>query len=344
MTLIFAYSKFLLYICSRKMNTSTITQHIAAFQREEVYYIVDEALGLNLQPQLAIHAGEETKTLETVARIWDWLLAQHATRRALVVCIGGGVVTDLGGFAASAYRRGVDYVNIPTTLLSMVDAATGGKTGINYGGLKNAIGVIRQPLDTIILPQWLETLPQQQLLSGYGEVVKTALLDQHVWQMGILPENVADYIDDILAVKQRIVAADPTEQGLRKALNLGHTIGHAIEELTIHRFPDSPIHQLPHGYAVLYGLVAELYLSVIKLGLDRQVLQQVAHLMVEYFGRPQCACSDYNQLIGLMRDDKKNEQVGQINFTLLKAIGEPIVNCTATEQEIKEALDYLFTI
>jgi len=327
------------------MDLSSVKDQIAALGRDEVYFIVDEALGWDLQPQFTIHASEENKSLETMTRIWDWLFSLHATRHALIVCIGGGVVTDLGGFAASTYRRGVDYVNIPTTLLSMVDAATGGKTGINYNGLKNAIGVIREPLATLIMPEWLNTLPSEQLISGFGEVIKTALLDKGLWQKGWRIEDIGWRIEEVLAVKRRIVEQDPTEKGLRKALNLGHTVGHAMEEFALHPTPYT-LHPTPllHGYAVMYGLVAELYLSVIKLGLDRKVLQQVSHLMIEYFSRPQCGCADYSELIALMREDKKNEHVGELNFTLLKAIGEPMINCIVTEEEIKEALDYLFTL
>jgi len=322
------------------MDLSFVNTQIAALGRDEVYYIVDEALGLDLQPQFAIHTSEENKSLDTVTRVWDWLFSLHATRRALIVCIGGGVVTDLGGFAASTYRRGVDYVNVPTTLLSMVDAATGGKTGINYGGLKNAIGVIREPLATIMDSKWLDTLPAEQLISGFGEVIKTALLDKDLWKQGVRIEEVGLRIEDMLAVKRRIVAQDSTEQGIRKALNLGHTVGHALEEFRMHNAQFTML----HGYAVIYGLVAELYLSVIKLGLDRKVLQQISHLMLEQFGRPSCGCSDYAELIALMRDDKKNETPNELNFTLLKAIGEPVINCAATEDEVKEALDYLFTL
>jgi len=322
------------------MDLSFVNTQIAALGRDEVYYIVDEALGLDLQPQFAIHASEENKSLDTVTRVWDWLFSLHATRRALIVCIGGGVVTDLGGFAASTYRRGVDYVNVPTTLLSMVDAATGGKTGINYGGLKNAIGVIREPLATIMDSKWLDTLPAEQLISGFGEVIKTALLDKELWKQGVRIEEVGLRIEDVLAVKRRFVAQDSTEQGIRKALNLGHTVGHALEEFRMHNAQFTML----HGYAVIYGLVAELYLSVIKLGLDRKVLQQISHLMLEQFGRPSCGCSDYADLIALMRDDKKNETPGELNFALLKAIGEPVINCAATEDEVKEALDYLFTL
>ncbi|MCQ2331285.1 MAG: 3-dehydroquinate synthase, partial [Paludibacteraceae bacterium] len=201
----------------------------------EVLYLVDKALGIQLPDMLALTVSESIKTLATVQTIWDWLLDHHATRRTLLVCVGGGVITDLGGFAAATYRRGIDYINVPTTLLAMVDAAVGGKTGFDYRGLKNSIGVIREPLETIILPEWLQTLPSKELLSGYAELIKTALLDNNVMDLTALLKddlrNWEPYITQAVEVKKRIVAEDPTEQGLRKVLNLGHTIGHALEEL-----------------------------------------------------------------------------------------------------------------
>lgn len=314
----------------------------------EVLYLVDKALGVQLPDMLVLTVSESIKTLATVQTIWDWLLDHHATRRTLLVCVGGGVITDLGGFAAATYRRGIDYINVPTTLLAMVDAAVGGKTGFDYRGLKNSIGVIREPLETIILPEWLQTLPDKDVLSGYAELIKTALLDNNVMDLTALLKddlrNWEPYITQAVEVKKRIVAEDPTEQGLRKVLNLGHTIGHALEELTIHQFTDSSIHHLPHGFAVMYGLVAELYLSVVLLGLDKQVLQQITHVMMENYGRPVCSCKDYDRLIELMHDDKKNEQEGQINFTLLRAVGEPVINQVVEESLIREALEYLFTL
>lgn len=314
----------------------------------EVLYLVDKALGIQLPDMLALTVSESIKTLATVQTIWDWLLDHHATRRTLLVCVGGGVITDLGGFAAATYRRGIDYINVPTTLLAMVDAAVGGKTGFDYRGLKNSIGVIREPLETIILPEWLQTLPDKDVLSGYAELIKTALLDNNVMDLTALLKddlrNWEPYITQAVEVKKRIVAADPTEQGLRKVLNLGHTIGHALEELTIHQFTDSSIHPINHGFAVMYGLVAELYLSVVLLGLDKQVLQQITHVMMENYGRPVCSCKDYDRLIELMRDDKKNEQEGQINFTLLRAVGQPVINQVVEEKMIREALEYLFTL
>ena len=328
------------------------------YPHREVMYLVDKALNLHLPNMLELSVSESMKTLATVQTIWDWLLEHHVTRQTVLVCIGGGVITDLGGFAAATYRRGIDYINIPTTLLAMVDASIGGKTGFDYRGLKNSIGVIREPLETIILPEWLQTLSTKELLSGYAELIKTALLNKDMIDLTALLKdelvNLDPYITQAVEVKKRIVAQDPTEQGLRKVLNLGHTIGHALEELSFHQsispsIAASAAHHsvnspLPHGFAVMYGLVAELYLSVVLLELDKHVLQQITHIMMENYGRPVCSCKDYDRLIELMHDDKKNEQDGQINFTLLRAVGEPVINQVVEEPLIREALEYLFTL
>lgn len=296
-------------------------------------------------PVLTLPDGEAAKSLATVQQIWDFLLDHRITRRGLLICIGGGVLTDLGGLAASTYKRGIAFIHIPTTLLAMVDASSGGKTGINYRGLKNVIGTFAMPLSTLICPSLLSTLPPREMLSGFAEMLKTGLLDPgDLWQrllrydLETLPvEPLHALIDDCLAVKQRIVSADPHEEGLRKALNLGHTFGHALEEKSL----DEP---LPHGYAVLYGLIAELYLSVTKLGCPREPLQQLTQLMLHYYGRPQCKCSDRQALISLMQQDKKNERTAEINCTLLSAIGQPAVNTVITPAEADEALEYLFSL
>ena len=223
-------------------------------------------------PVLWLEVGETQKSLETVQCIWDFLFAQDITRRGLLICIGGGVLTDLGGFAAGTYKRGIDYINIPTTLLAMVDASVGGKTGFNYNGLKNAIGVFAQPVETLICPSLLSTLPVRQFLSGFGELAKTALLNHRLWpqvlqyDLDTMPlDALTPLIGASVQVKTRIVAADPHEEGIRKALNLGHTFGHALEEISLG--------ELPHGYAVFYGLIAELYLSVTRLNCPREPLQ-----------------------------------------------------------------------
>ena len=296
-------------------------------------------------PTLTIETSEELKSFATVERIWDFLLEKGITRRGLLICIGGGVLTDLGGFAAATYKRGIDYINVPTTLLAMVDASSGGKTGFNYRGLKNVIGSFHAPVETLICPSLLATLPVREMLSGFGEMLKTGLLDnrQCLWnrllqydleRMDI--DELTPLIEECVRVKEQIVAADPKEAGLRKALNLGHTFGHALEEISLGT--------IPHGYAVVYGLIAELYLSVTKMGCPREPLQQLTQLVLHYYGRPQCKCSDREQLIALMRQDKKNERTAEINCTLLQQIGEPVINQVINADEANEALEYLFAL
>lgn len=344
---------------------------------------------------LVLPIDEESKTLASVERIWQWLIEQQADRQDIVHAIGGGTLLDTVGFAAATYKRGIRWISEPTTLLSMVDAGTGGKTGVNYGGVKNAVGCFWPPEEVIIRMDYLDTLPGEEILSGYAEMVKHKLIDHrtidHLPFIGQLPEPFSLTEEDIhhsIAIKQYYVEQDPTEQGIRKALNLGHTIGHALEALSLGGLTPGPLSpkgkegakvqkvqevqgvqslreaigaidsigaigtigtigtiglngsRMRHGYAVMYGLAAELYLSHIRLGLDKQIVSTIAHLITEYYGRPNVSCKRYDELIDLMRQDKK----GSLNFTLLEGIGKPIINQILTEQEIKEALDYLFTI
>ena len=300
-------------------------------------------------PVLTLVASEEHKTIASLQRVWDFLMENGATRSDIVVNIGGGYISDIGGMAAATYRRGMRYINVPTTLLAMVDASVGGKTGINYRGMKNYVGVFHAPEEVRLYPHFLRTLPNRELLSGFAELLKTALLDseqfagdamawledwsEHGWTTD-LSERLEELIRRAVACKERYVASDPYDQGLRHALNLGHTIGHAIEEVQMGK--------MPHGYAVMFGLVAELYLSVVLQGLDRRWLQQVTSLMVSRYHRPECKCSDYDRLITLMHEDKKNEDEEHISFVLLPAIGRP-VNAVVSETLIREALEYLFS-
>ena len=321
--------------------------------KKEIVYLVDNKLPLEVPfPTLRMDVDEAHKTIETVMHIWDFLLENNVTRRGILVCVGGGVLTDIGGFAAATYKRGIEYINIPTTLLAMVDASSGGKTGINYGGLKNSIGCFAPPKETIMDVKWLKTLPIREMLSGFGEMLKTGLVEnaasgtQHtkgLWEellqydleeMDV--EKLTPLIERCVAVKQQIVANDPQEEGLRKVLNFGHTFGHALEEKSLGT--------MPHGYAVVYGMIAELYLSVVKLGCHREPLQQLTQLMIHYYGRPECKCSDRSQLIELMQRDKKNERQGEINCTLLQDVGLPKINQIVTCDEAKEALEYLFSL
>lgn len=301
-------------------------------------------------PVLWLETNEKNKSLETITQIWDFLFANGITRRGLLICVGGGVLTDIGGFAAATYKRGIDYINIPTTLLAMVDASSGGKTGINYQGLKNSIGVFSDPIQTLLYPEWLTTLPTQQVLSGYGEMLKTGLLNENLWpkllqydldHMDI--QALTPLIQQCLDTKRTIVVADPKEEGWRKVLNLGHTFGHALEEIQMVNGQSSNGEWL-HGYAVVYGLIAELYLSVTKLGCPREPLQQLTQVMLQYYGKPQCKCSDRDKLIALMQQDKKNERTAQINCTLLRAIGSPVINQIISINEANEAFDYLFSL
>jgi 3-dehydroquinate synthase len=294
-------------------------------------------------PTLSLAVSEQKKSLETVQQIWDFLFAHGITRRGLLICIGGGILTDLGGFAAATYKRGIDYINVPTTLLAMIDASTGGKTGINYGGLKNSIGCFAPPIETLIWTGWLETLPTKEVLSGFGEMLKMGLIVNDLWgalmryDLDTMPiDSLQPLIAQCVEAKERIVATDPKEEGLRKVLNFGHTFGHALEEKSLGA--------IPHGYVVVYGMIAELYLSVTKLGCSKEPLQQLTHLMLHYYGKPNCKCSDREALIALMQQDKKNERTAQINCTLIQHIGSPLVNQVITPEEANEALEYLFSL
>lgn len=298
-------------------------------------------------PRLELEDGEEHKTLAAVERIWRFLLDRRATRDALLVNVGGGMVCDLGGFAASTYKRGIAFVNVPTTLLAMVDASTGGKTGFDYAGLKNIIGTFALPARTLIEPSFLRTLPPRQLLSGYGEMLKHALLDtENHWnellRIAEEPDKTAERMGAMvprsLAVKERIVSADPQERGLRRALNLGHTVGHAIEAQTIAEGA-----AVPHGYCVVYGMVCALYISVLRYDFPRRVLHQLEQLMLRLYGRPVCNCRAQDTLLDRMRQDKKNTDSG-IRFTLLHRIGDPVTDATVSESEIREAVAYLFSL
>ena len=280
-------------------------------------------------------------------QIWDALLKGGATRNALLINLGGGMVTDLGGFAAATYMRGIRYVNVPTTLLAMVDASSGGKTGFDYRGVKNLVGCFAQPEATLVYLPFLDTLPVDEWLSGYAEMLKHGLLDSVSHWSKLLELDVNDPKCSIssellaanMAVKERIVATDPKEKGERKLLNFGHTIGHAIEEVYV-----SEGREVKHGYCVLWGMVAEVYLSVVKLGLDRHVLTQLSHLMIAYYGRPKCDCRQRDKLVDWMRKDKKNRVSDEIHFTLLRGIGDGVWDQTVSRAELDEALEYLFSL
>jgi 3-dehydroquinate synthase len=292
---------------------------------------------------ISIGATDTHKTLDSLAHVWEELGRLGGTRHTLLINKGGGMVTDLGGFAASTFKRGIQYINIPTTLLAMVDASVGGKTGINFRGLKNEIGVFNNAATVILSTQFLRTLDRENILSGYAEMLKHGLISNEAMWAELLNFNLdTEQLDlttlqrmlaDSVAVKQRIVTEDPLEHGIRKALNLGHTAGHAFESFALSHGP------ILHGYAVAYGLVCELYLSCVNTGFPTDKMRQTISFIREHYGRMSITCDDYPTLFEFMTHDKKNT-AGSINFTLLGGIGDIRINQTATKDEIYEAIDF----
>lgn len=308
----------------------------------EYCYPVIAASGIVSQAvSITVPAGDIHKNIETLSYIWLELSKKGATRKSLLLNLGGGMITDLGGFAASAFKRGIRYFNIPTTLLGAVDAAVGGKTGINFNGLKNEIGVFNPADEVLISTAFFRTLDRENFLSGYAEMLKHGLLsgsEAYDGLFGIGPEQadtpeMLQLVRKSVQVKESIVKADPYERGLRKALNLGHTVGHAFESLS--HFRKSPVY---HGYAVAWGLVCELLLSHLQLRFPLERVRQLAGFVRENYGVFPIGCKDYPQLLELMRHDKKNDSEA-INFTLLKDIGQAEINQTASSEKIEIMFD-----
>ena len=286
-----------------------------------------------------LDCGEENKSVESVSRIWMMLSKQGARRSSILVCVGGGVVTDLGGFAASTFKRGMRCINVPTTLLAQVDASLGGKTGFNFNGLKNEIGTFSIPEKVIIDPRFLNHLPVRERMSGFAEMIKHGLLSNREYLTRLLnlehQEMTQEYMLELIrrsvTIKNEIVTRDPREQGLRKVLNFGHTIGHVIESLSITR--GTP---LLHGEAVALGLVAELYLSVKEKGFPEEIYREVRNFVKQHYP-PYPLMDHVDTLYELMLPDKKNERWG-VNFTLLPGIGEFSLDNYCSKDLVVEAL------
>ena len=296
---------------------------------------------------ITISPTDGHKNLESLSHVWQALQEGGATRHSLLLNLGGGMVTDLGGFAASTFKRGIDFINIPTTLLAMVDASVGGKTGFNFDGLKNEIGVFNDAKFVILDTEFLRTLDAHNVRSGYAEMLKHGLISDNKHWADLLNFNLAQpdlkHLQTLLAksvgVKEKIVEKDPKEKGIRKALNFGHTFGHAFESYSLRAYEQNGKTPLLHGYAVAYGLICELYLSAIKTGFPTEKMHQTVRFIRDYYGNYPITCDDYDKLIDLMRHDKKNNS-GVINFTLLSDVGQININQTASDDEIKECLDF----
>ena len=298
---------------------------------------------LDNTPIIEIPAGDDNKSLNTLTHVWQELEHCGATRHSVMVNVGGGVVTDLGGLAAATFKRGIDFINVPTTLLGAVDAAVGGKTGINFNGLKNEIGAFAPASAVIISTCFFPTLPSEQIKSGFAEMLKHAMLNSREEFQQLLNfhfdsidlEHLLEHLKASVKIKENIVAQDPTEQGLRKALNLGHTVGHALESFALES--GKPV---PHGYAVAWGLVAEAVLSHMSQGFPTQDLYDLAGFVKDNYGAPAITCDHYDRLITLMRHDKKSI-AGEINCTLLKQCGSFTIDNSIDEETLKSALDIL---
>lgn len=291
---------------------------------------------------ITIAAGEESKNIDSLAYLWGELSSRGATRHSLLINVGGGMITDLGGMAAATFKRGMAFVNIPTTLLGAVDAAVGGKTGINFAGLKNEVGVFAQARMVVISTCFFDTLPRVELLSGYAEMLKHGLIDGEAHYNALLNYDITSPDADTLlpllqysvGVKCRIVEQDPHEQALRKVLNLGHTVGHAIES---HSHKHGRV--VAHGYAVAWGLVCELVIAHRTLSFPSDVIYDLARFVERNYGAYAITCDDYDELIVLMQHDKKN--VGEkINFSLIKKIGEMSLDNYIDPKEIEISLDF----
>ncbi len=292
--------------------------------------------------QICIASGDENKNINSAVEIWKYLSENGATRKSIMINVGGGMITDIGGFAASTFKRGLRYINVSTTLLGAVDAATGGKTGINFMGLKNEIGVFAPAEAVLINIDFFKTLDAENLRSGYAEMVKHALIDSKEEWEKVLKfdiekfdlEELKPLLINSFRIKERIVEEDPYEANIRKALNLGHTFGHAFESWSYKA--EKPV---LHGYAVMWGLLCELYLSHVKLNFPKEELLRLKYLIKEYYGTYEFHCQQYEILFELMTHDKKNESK-EINFTLLGDIGDIRINQTATKEEIFECFDW----
>ncbi len=322
-----------------------------------VFVLVDANTGRDVLPRVAaqsrrvadatvieVPSGDDNKNITAACQVWDALCSGGATRQSLLINIGGGMITDLGGFAASTFKRGIKYINLPTTLLSAVDASVGGKTGINFNGYKNEVGLFSRPEATLVSVEYFDTLPYIELLSGYAEMLKHALIcgykelatliNTPLQELTSDKDRFLNLIKESVEVKRAIVDRDPLESGERRALNAGHTAGHAFESYAMQQG-----RSLPHGFAVARGLVVELVLSKLLRGFPSDVLYEFAAYVRDNYRVDSIDCGDYDALLRIMRHDKKNRQASTVNFTLFDAPGRVVTGVEVADSDITAALD-----
>ncbi len=330
-----------------------LNEELSAVNYSKVFILVDENTHEYCLPQfmaqitgdysfeiIEIESGEINKTIETCVGVWEALSELGADRQSILINLGGGVLTDLGGFVASTFKRGIAFINVPTTLLSMVDASVGGKTGVDLGSLKNQVGVINQPIMVLVIPDFLDTLEERQVESGFAEMLKHGLIkDKHYWNSLTKVSELAEMKDHILksvAIKNEVVLIDPTEQHLRKILNYGHTLGHAIESYFLESENKST---LLHGEAIAIGMITEGYLSHKLTGLSLTELEELKKVLLLHYKGVVFTDEDINKILKLLIFDKKNSH-GNINFVLLKEIGEAVRDVHIPHELFHEAFAY----
>jgi len=294
---------------------------------------------------ISVKSGEESKSIHTCLDIWKQLSDKAIDRKALIINLGGGVICDMGGFIAATYKRGIDFVNIPTTLLAMCDASIGGKLGVNLDGIKNAVGLFKNPKAIVLYTNFLKTLPERHFMSGYAEIIKHALIgDKRVFKELLESEDIKSDIEKFISrsirTKNRIVNLDIFEQGIRKSLNFGHTVGHALETFFLVNFPGQPVH---HGEAIAAGMIAESYISWKKKYLEEAELQQISRYILKEFPKLIFSNTNFKELISYTLKDKKNEHQQRL-FTLIDGIGQFRINEIISEDEIRQSLEYYISL
>ncbi len=292
---------------------------------------------------LGVRDGDSAKSIEMCMELWTSLTNLNINRNDVFINLGGGVVSDIGGFVAATYKRGMNYINVPTTLLAQVDASIGGKTGVNFSHFKNLIGAIYQPHSIFIYPTFLKTLPLKQVYSGYAEMIKAALIgDKKLWDHlvdieQLTLDKLVSLIPISVGIKSTIVEKDPLEKNIRKTLNFGHTIGHAIETYSMNH------HRNPclHGEAVAMGMICETFISFKSGKIDSGKMNAIISFISSHFKKIVFDPAHISSITDSMRKDKKNI-TDAINFSLLDDIGEACYNIEIEEKIISDSLRYLF--
>ena len=322
-----------------KNDYSHIAILVDEFTNKYCLPIIEDLLPSNFT-KILIKSGEHHKNLATCERVWDRMTNANMDRHSLLVNLGGGVIGDLGGFCASTYKRGIDFIQIPTTLLAQVDASVGGKLGIDFHGLKNHIGVFQLPKAVLIDPKFIDTLSIQQKKSGFAEIIKHCLIrDEQEWnvirQQSFEELDLSKLIAHSVAIKEAVVLEDPKEAGLRKILNFGHTLGHAIETYLL----DKGKRKILHGEAIAIGMIVEAFISHQRDLISLQELEEIESYLFENYGRVKLHPEEISKIIALTAQDKKNKGK-EIRFSLLTGIGDCGYDIPVSASEMKKAIQY----